>query len=105
MLLHIVAHGKIGRSPEAELVERYLKRIQWPSRLTELPDRGGKLPDLPANSVRILNCLFFVDLTDAFIDQEGHTQPADESGNPIPTTNKIVSRLWSPILVNTRHRK
>ena len=54
MLLHIVAHGKIGRSPEAELVERYLKRIQWPSRLTELPDRGGKPPDLPANSVRIL---------------------------------------------------
>ena len=27
MLLHIVARGKIGRSPEAELVDRYLKRI------------------------------------------------------------------------------
>jgi len=54
VLLHIVARGKIGRSPEAELVERYLKRIQWPSRLTELPDRGGNLPNLPANSVRIL---------------------------------------------------
>ena len=53
MLLHIVARGKIGRSPEAELVERYLKRIAWPTRLTELPDRGGKLPDLPANSVSI----------------------------------------------------
>ncbi len=53
MLLHIVARGKIGRSPEAELVERYLKRIAWPIRLTELPDRGGKLPDLPANSVSI----------------------------------------------------
>ena len=54
MLLHIVARGKIGRSPESELVDRYMKRIQWPTRLTELPDRGGKLPDLPANSVRIV---------------------------------------------------
>lgn len=54
MLLHIVARGKIGRSPEAELVGRYLKRIQWPTRLTELPERGGKLPDLPSNSVEIV---------------------------------------------------
>jgi 23S rRNA (pseudouridine1915-N3)-methyltransferase len=29
MLLHIIARGKIGRSPEAELVERYAKRIAW----------------------------------------------------------------------------
>jgi 23S rRNA (pseudouridine1915-N3)-methyltransferase len=54
VLLHIVARGKIGRSPEAELVGRYLKRIQWPTRLTELPERGGKLPDLPSNSVEIV---------------------------------------------------
>lgn len=54
MLLHIVARGKIGRSPEAELVDRYLKRISWPTKLTELPDRGGKLPELPANSVSIV---------------------------------------------------
>ena len=54
MLLHIVARGKIGHSPEADLVERYLKRIQWPTRLTELPDRGGKLPDLPLNSVTVV---------------------------------------------------
>ena len=53
MLLHIVARGKIGRSPEAELVERYLKRISWPTRVTELPDRGGKLPELPTSSVAI----------------------------------------------------
>ena len=53
MLLHIVARGKIGRSPEAELVDRYLKRISWPTRMTELPDRGGKMPELPANSVTI----------------------------------------------------
>jgi 23S rRNA (pseudouridine1915-N3)-methyltransferase len=46
MLLHIVARGKIGRSPESELVDRYLKRLQWPTRVTELPDTGGKMPDL-----------------------------------------------------------
>lgn len=45
MLLHIVARGRIGRGPEAELVERYLKRVSWPTRVTELPDTGGKLPD------------------------------------------------------------
>jgi 23S rRNA (pseudouridine1915-N3)-methyltransferase len=53
MLLHIVARGKIGRSPEAELVERYVKRILWPIRLTELPERGGTVPPLAANSVTI----------------------------------------------------
>jgi 23S rRNA (pseudouridine1915-N3)-methyltransferase len=54
VLLHIVARGKISRSPEADLVERYLKRIPWPTKITELPDRGGKVPELPANSVRIV---------------------------------------------------
>lgn len=44
MLLHIVARGRIGRSPEAELVDRYLKRLTWPVRVTELPDTGGKMP-------------------------------------------------------------
>ncbi len=54
MLLHIVARGKIARSPEADLVGRYIKRIAWPTRLTELPDSGGSLPALPANSVTIV---------------------------------------------------
>ena len=54
MLLHIVARGKIGRSPESELVERYLKRIAWPTRLTELPETGGKLPPPAENMVTIL---------------------------------------------------
>jgi 23S rRNA (pseudouridine1915-N3)-methyltransferase len=54
LLLHIVARGKIGRYPEAELVERYLKRISWPTRVTELPTSGGKVPDLPASSVTIV---------------------------------------------------
>lgn len=54
MLLHIVARGRIGRSPEAELVDRYLKRIVWPTRVSELPDRGGREPDRAPQSRRIL---------------------------------------------------
>ncbi len=44
MLLHIVARGRIGRGPEAELVDRYVKRLGWPVRITELPDNGGRVP-------------------------------------------------------------
>ena len=44
MLLHVIARGKIARSPEAELVERYAKRIAWPLKLTELPESGGRIP-------------------------------------------------------------
>ena len=54
MLLHIVARGKIGRTSEADLVERYLKRISWPTKVSELPDRGGTLPAKSANSVTVL---------------------------------------------------
>ena len=45
MLLHVIARGKIGRSPEAELVERYARRIAWPIKLTELPESGGRVPE------------------------------------------------------------
>jgi 23S rRNA (pseudouridine1915-N3)-methyltransferase len=54
LLLHIVARGKIGRSPESELLERYLKRISWPTKVTELPDSGKAAPALPADSVSVL---------------------------------------------------
>src|ERR1051325_7049097 len=54
LLLHIVARGKIGRSPEADLLQRYLKRISWPTKVTELPDKGGNVPALPPNSVSIV---------------------------------------------------
>ena len=54
MLLHIIARGRIGRSPEAELVERYLKRILWPTKVSELPDRGGTIPPASPASVTIL---------------------------------------------------
>jgi 23S rRNA (pseudouridine1915-N3)-methyltransferase len=45
MLLHVIARGKIARSPEAELVSRYEKRLSWPLKLTELPEVGGRIPD------------------------------------------------------------
>ncbi|MCF8883046.1 23S rRNA (pseudouridine(1915)-N(3))-methyltransferase RlmH [Erythrobacter sp. SN021] len=45
MLLHVIARGKIGRSPEAELVARYEKRLTWPTKFTELPDTGGRVPE------------------------------------------------------------
>ena len=53
MLLHIIARGRIGRGPEAELVERYLKRIAWPVKTTELAERGAA-PAPAANSVTVL---------------------------------------------------
>lgn len=53
MLLHVIARGKIGRSPEAELVARYEKRLAWPVRLTELPETGGRIPD-PQTPVRTI---------------------------------------------------
>ena len=48
VLLHIIARGKIGRSPEAELTDRYLKRIHLadqghracPIAAALLPDAG-----------------------------------------------------------------
>ena len=54
MLLHIIARGKIGRSPEGELAERYLRRISWPIKLTELPESGGKVPPAAEGSVTII---------------------------------------------------
>jgi len=54
MLLHIIARGKIGRSPEADLVDRYAKRIVWPLRVTEMPDTGGKLPPVSGQTRIVL---------------------------------------------------
>ncbi|RJF90492.1 23S rRNA (pseudouridine(1915)-N(3))-methyltransferase RlmH [Sphingomonas cavernae] len=54
MLLHIVARGRIGRGPEAELVDRYVKRLNWPFRMTELPDAGGKMPALEPGTVTVM---------------------------------------------------
>lgn len=53
MRLHVIARGKIARSPEADLVARYMKRITWPVIQTELPDVGGTVPSAatPAREV------------------------------------------------------
>ncbi|MBL8656326.1 MAG: 23S rRNA (pseudouridine(1915)-N(3))-methyltransferase RlmH [Altererythrobacter sp.] len=53
MLLHVISRGKIGRSPEAELVARYEKRMTWPARFTELPEVGGRMPE-PVGQTRIV---------------------------------------------------
>lgn len=53
MLLHIVARGKIGRSAEAELVQRYVKRISWPTKMTELGERVA-LPGAQPGTVTVL---------------------------------------------------
>lgn len=47
MKLHIIARGKIGRTPEAGLVARYAQRIVWPLAITELPEVGGKVTPVP----------------------------------------------------------
>ena len=36
----------MGRGPEADLIERYAKRLTWPFMVTELPEVGGKIPQL-----------------------------------------------------------
>lgn len=54
MLLHIIARGRIGRSPEAELVERYMKRVTWAQKISELPDTGGRMPVAADNSRTVL---------------------------------------------------
>lgn len=54
MLLHIIARGKIGNSPEAQLVDRYMKRIKWPHKITQLPEMGGKVPPIATKMKLIL---------------------------------------------------
>lgn len=54
MLLHIVARGRIGRSPEADLLDRYVKRLSWPFKHTELPDTGGRMPMREPGTVLVM---------------------------------------------------
>ena len=66
MLLHIIARGKIARSPEAELVARYEKRLTWPLKLTELPDTGGRVPEPQTPYKTVL------------LDERGRDLPSEE---------------------------
>lgn len=53
MKLNILAWGKAGQGPEAELTARYLKRIQWPVSLTELSPTQDATPP-PSGSRTVL---------------------------------------------------
>lgn len=66
MLLHIIARGKIGRSAEAELVDRYARRITWPFKHTELPETGGRVP-APLDPVRTV-----------LLDERGNSPGSEE---------------------------
>lgn len=66
MLLHILARGKLGRSPEAELLDRYAKRLSWPFRHTELPESGGRIPDLQTPYRLVL------------LDERGRAMPSED---------------------------
>ncbi len=67
MLLHVIARGKISRSPEAELTARYVKRIAWPLKLTELPDLGGTVPPPAQTPVR-----------EVLLDEHGQVMSSEE---------------------------
>ncbi|APG63656.1 23S rRNA (pseudouridine(1915)-N(3))-methyltransferase RlmH [Sphingorhabdus lutea] len=54
MTLQIIAHGKIGRSSEGDLVDRYIKRISWPTQITELSDNAKELPPISGRTKTIL---------------------------------------------------
>jgi 23S rRNA (pseudouridine1915-N3)-methyltransferase len=54
MRLHIIARGKMGRSPEGELVDRYVKRIAWPVKITEMAENAKALPAAERNSRTVL---------------------------------------------------
>ena len=66
LLLHVIARGKIARSPEAELVARYEKRLTWPVKFTELPDTGGRIPDPQTPCKTVL------------LDERGRDLPSEE---------------------------
>jgi len=36
------------------MTERYMKRISWPTKVTELPDKGGNIPESAANGVTVV---------------------------------------------------
>jgi 23S rRNA (pseudouridine1915-N3)-methyltransferase len=41
MRIRLFVRGRIGQSPEGEMVQRYLKRLPWDVQVTEWPDKGG----------------------------------------------------------------
>lgn len=35
-------------------MQRYLKRISWPTRVTELSEKGGTVPPMPSNGILVV---------------------------------------------------
>ena len=66
ILLHVIARGKIARSPEADLVARYEKRLTWPAKFTELPETGGRIPEPQTPCKTVL------------LDERGKDLPSEE---------------------------
>lgn len=54
MRIRLYVRGKIGRSAEAELVDRYIKRLPWPVEVIERPDSGGTPIPAADNHVRTI---------------------------------------------------
>ena len=86
MLLHVIARGKIARSPEAELVERYAKRIAWPLKLTELPESGGRIPE-PQTPLRTV-----------LLDERGEQLPSGQFAEMLRGVICLREGQWPPRL-------
>lgn len=54
MRIRLFVRGRIGRDPEGDIVQRYLKRLPWDVEVTEWPDRGGPGLPLADGSVRTI---------------------------------------------------
>lgn len=56
MRIRLWAYGRIGRSAEAELVDRYIKRLNWEAHVTELRDGAVfPWPDREASRIVLLD--------------------------------------------------
>lgn len=55
------------------MVERYLKRISWPTKVTELPDRGGKMPELAPSGIMVV------------LDERGKALASNQLANKLET--------------------
>ena len=54
MRIRLIVRGRIGRDPEGDIVDRYLKRLPWDCSVTELPDRGAGMPPREGHARTVL---------------------------------------------------
>ena len=69
MRIRLIVRGRIGRSAEAELVDRYVKRIPWPVEIIERPDTGPLIFPTGVGGVLYAPGVFHPDVTDAGLFQ------------------------------------